>query len=226
MKILAIETSSLVASVAILEDQTILGEYNLNNTKNHSTKIMPMIKELLDSLKLKINEIDLFAVSIGPGSFTGLRIGVSTVKTFCYALDKPVVGVNTLDSLCFNVKSIDKLVCPIIDARNNQVYTSLYKNNVRLIDYFGIEIEELTKIINEYKEEVIFVGDGINIYKNYFTENINSTCQFESNNFSFPKAVSCALLAFEKYKNNEATSFNELLPFYLRKSQAERLRKI
>ena len=126
MKVLAIDTSSVVATCAVLEDKKVLGEYSLNQDMTHSERLVPMIKEVMDSLKFKIKDIDLFASAIGPGSFTGLRIGVSTINSFAHVVDKPVIGVSTLEALAFNLPN-NEIVVPMIDARRNRVYTGIYK---------------------------------------------------------------------------------------------------
>lgn len=127
MKVLALDTSSIVASVAVMNDGILLGEYTLNHNKTHSQKLVPIIQQLLSDLELEPFDIDLFAVSKGPGSFTGLRIAITTAKAMAYALDKPIIGVPTLDILAHNISFCQHLICPIMDARNNRVYTALYK---------------------------------------------------------------------------------------------------
>ncbi|HEX9062575.1 MAG TPA: tRNA (adenosine(37)-N6)-threonylcarbamoyltransferase complex dimerization subunit type 1 TsaB, partial [Clostridia bacterium] len=124
MKILALDSSSLVASVAITEDKKLLGEYNVNNGLTHSKNLMPMLTELMKTLGLKPSDIDMYAASIGPGSFTGIRIGVTSIKAMAYATGKPVASVPTLDALAYNAEGFDGVICPIMDARNNQVYTA------------------------------------------------------------------------------------------------------
>src|SRR3989339_1180270 len=153
MKILAIDTSGIIAAVAVLDESKLLAEYILNHKKTHSVKLMPMIKEIISNLDLTLSEIDVFAASNGPGSFTGLRIGITTIKSMAYALKKPVISVPTLDALANNINKTDNLICPIIDARNNQVFTALYewkdKKLIKITDYMGIDIKELVNIIKQ-----------------------------------------------------------------------------
>ncbi|HOJ09466.1 MAG TPA: tRNA (adenosine(37)-N6)-threonylcarbamoyltransferase complex dimerization subunit type 1 TsaB [Clostridiales bacterium] len=242
MKILAADTSSAVASVAVMEDSTLLGEYTLNHKKTHSQKLVPMINEILKNLELTPEEIDAFAVSIGPGSFTGLRIGVTTIKAMAYALQKQAIGVPTLDTLAFNIPFCDSLICPIIDARNNQVYTSLYewkgKKQERLSEYVGITIGELIDTVKAKNREAFFVGDGVNVYKDTLLAELGNRCIFPPNNLLLQRASAVAEIAihmqvdgkgFENEINTDKTNENNLeswltmVPFYLRKSQAERL---
>ncbi len=233
LKVLALDTSSIVASVAVMNDDILLGEYTLNHNKTHSQKLVPMIQELLSSLELEPSDIDVFAVSKGPGSFTGLRIGIVTAKTLAYSLDKPVIGVPTLDVLAHNIPFCSHLICPIMDARNNQVYTALFEwvlaGQKRLTEYMGIKIEELAEIIRKKinkEEKVIFVGDGVRIYKPFFSKELGEGCIFAPNNLLLQRASSVAEIALNlAYKDNNEDCFS-LVPFYLRKSQAERAKNV
>ena len=226
MKILAVDTSGQVATVAIIEDRRILGEYFLNHKKTHSQKLMPLILSLINELELKIGDIDVFAASVGPGSFTGIRIGVTTIKSLAYTLNRPVVAVNTLDALAYNVFTMQNLICPIMDARNNQVFTALYKNSksnfARLTEYLGVDIKELVDLIEKKNTDVIFVGDGIDIHKEYLKKVLGEKCDFMSWQFMLQRASSVALLAFDRISSEGFDKCEEILPFYLRKSQAER----
>ena len=236
MKVLALDTSSIVASVAVMDDDILLGEYTLNHNKTHSQKLVPMIQQLLSNLELEPCDIDIFAVSKGPGSFTGLRIGIATAKTMAYALDKPVIGIPTIDVLAHNISFCKHLICPIMDARNNQVYTALYEwvsvGQKRLTEYMGVKIEELAGIIRENidksKEKVIFTGDGVRIYKPFFSNELGKKCIFAPDNLLLQRASSVAEIALNpvykgKGKNEDCFS---LVPFYLRKSQAERAKNV
>ncbi|TYQ18032.1 UNVERIFIED_CONTAM: tRNA threonylcarbamoyladenosine biosynthesis protein TsaB [Acetivibrio alkalicellulosi] len=228
MKILAIDTSTLVAAVAVMEDDKLLGEYLLNHKKTHSQKLMPMIKELLHELELKPNDIDMFAASSGPGSFTGLRIGVTTVKAMGYATSKPVVAVPTLDVIAYNILMGSYIVCPIMDARNNQVYTGLYEwnynNNVleRVSDYLALPINELVDIIRQRGKKVVFAGDGVDIHQEYLKNELQDKCDFAPGNMRLQRASTTAHIAYMKFKKGDIDSSFEMTPFYLRKSQAER----
>ena len=169
MKILAVDTSGPVDAVAVAEDTIMLGEYNINHKRAHSQKLAPMISHILGELGLKPGDIDIYAASIGPGSFTGLRIGITTVKAMAYAAGKPVISVPTLDALAYNISVCDWLICPIIDARNNQVYTAMYKweNGIqkKITEYMGIDVIELISLAGSRNSKVIFNGDGVNIHR-------------------------------------------------------------
>lgn len=226
MKVLAVDTSSVVATVALMEDERLLGEYSINNKKTHSQKLMVMIKEILAGLELKPSDIDVYAASIGPGSFTGLRIGVTTVKAMAYANSKPVIGVPTLDALAYNVVTSGLIICPILDARNNQVFTALYrqKNNQleRLTEYMGIPVTELLQLIKEKDKAVIFVGDAVGLHKECFIAELGENCEFSPLAMRLQRGASVAEIALKMAKEGKFESSFELVPFYLRKSQAER----
>ena len=164
MKILAIESSGLVASVAIIENNILLGEYTTNQKKTHSQTLLPMLDELTKRLELDLNMIDAIAVSMGPGSFTGLRIGSATAKGLGLALDKPIIPVPTVDALAFNLWGTDKLVCPLMDARRQQAYTGLYTfENGKLhtiVPQCAVDISEVVAEVNKQGKEVIFLGDA------------------------------------------------------------------
>lgn len=226
MKVLAVDTSARVAAVAVMEDDTLLGEYVLNHKMTHSERVLPMVKDVMDSLEIKPEDIDVYAASSGPGSFTGLRIGITTIKAIAYAVQKPVVSVPTLDALAYNVPMTDALVCPIMDARNNQVYTSMYKwengSQVSIMDYVGIPVSELVNIIEGKNNKVVFVGDGVDVHRKYLKEQLADKCEFAPGNLKLQRASSVAQLALMKAKKGEVESAFDMAPFYLRKSQAER----
>lgn len=226
MKVLAIDTSTTVATVALLEDEKLLGEYSINNKKTHSQKLMVMIDEIMKDLDIKPSDIDVFAASVGPGSFTGLRIGVTTAKAMAYATNKPVVGVPTLDALAYNIVTSNLVICPILDARNSQVFTALYETKDTKLDiiteYMGIPVSELVQIIREYNKKVIFLGDAINLHKEYFKSELGDNCEFAPVGNRLQRGASVAELALMMFKEGKVTSSFELVPFYLRKSQAER----
>ncbi len=226
MKVLAIDTSTVVAAVALMDDEKLLGEYSINNKKTHSQKLMVMIKEILNDLEIKPSDIDVYAASVGPGSFTGLRIGVTTAKAMAFANSKPVIGVPTLDALAYNVVTSGLIICPILDARNNQVFTALYQSKgnklERLTDYLGIPVAELVQLIKEKNKTVIFTGDAIGLHKEYFVAELGGNCEFSPLAMRLQRASSVAEIALDMAKEGKFESSFELVPFYLRKSQAER----
>lgn len=222
MKILAIDTSALTATAAILSEDMLIGEISTTTKLTHSQTIMPMIDELLKKVSLDITDIDLFACSEGPGSFTGLRIGIGTIKGLAYGLQKPVVGVSTLEALAHNIDITDLVICPIMDARRGQVYNGLYRyNDGRLTcieEPRALSIEELC---GELTERTLFVGDGVNVHKEKIKEFLGDNAVFASPQNLLQRAGSVAFAALGK----EAVSSEDLTAVYLRKPQAERERE-
>jgi len=228
MRILAVDTSSQVAAVAVTEQDRLLGERPLKNKWAPGQTRMTLIGKLPRSVELKPSDIDVFAASIGPGSFTGLRIGVVTVKALAYAAGKSVVGVPTLDGLAANLPLTDKWICPMVDARNRQVYTSLYKwgdseEPFRIWDFMALGIDELAEKIKALEKDVIFLGDGVNVNRDFLKEQLQSRCFFAPGPQLLQRASSIASLARLRAEKGEAVPPSALEPFYLRKSQAERL---
>ena len=224
MKILALDTSSNVAAAAIMEDSVVLGEYLLNHGKKHSEKLMPMIAALLKDLDLSPHDMDLFAVSSGPGSFTGLRIGITTVKAMAYVCKKPVISVPTPDVLACNVPVHNGLVCPMSDARNRQVYTAIYKQEGterrRISEYMGVNIAELADILKEEIGDIIFTGNGADMHRKYLLDELGGRAYLPRVRLESASCV--AFIAERKFLAGETEDCFDVVPFYLRKSQAER----
>ncbi|KPU26905.1 peptidase M22 [Caloranaerobacter sp. TR13] len=226
MKILAIDTSSIVATCAILDEDKLIGEYILNNKRTHSQKIMPIIKEILENSELKLEDIDVFAVSIGPGSFTGLRIGVATIKSLAHVLNKKVIGIPTLDALAFNLPYSDGIIVPMMDARRDRVFTGIYKwenGDLCVIKKADtIELDELMDILSERDESIIVNGDGTLVYRQKILEALGDKVLFAPKSANMARASSVAELALSRAKEGRLESFFDLVPDYLRKSQAQR----
>lgn len=229
MKILGMDSSGLVASIAIVENDILVAEYTVNHKKTHSQTLLPMLDELVKMTELDMSTIDAIAVAAGPGSFTGLRIGAATVKALGLALDKPVVAVPTCQGLAFNMWGTDKLVCPILDARRNQVYTGAYEfvdGELKIVrDQDAMSIDELVEYLNQLGREVIFVGDGIPVYKEFIEENAKVGYMFAPAGFSRQRASSVAALGACLYAQGKYETADDHKPIYLRKSQAERERE-
>lgn len=224
MKVLGIDTSSQAASIAIMENEKLIAEYTINTKKTHSQKLMIMIEEMFNLSDMKIEEIDLIGVCIGPGSFTGLRIGMSTAKAIAHVRNIPIVGVNSLESLAFNMSFSKYTICPIIDAQRNQVYTNSYSwENNELIskdDINVISIDELIENAKNGPEEVILLGEAISLYKEKIENAKNINIAPSSNNIS--RASSLCQLAINKYNNKiDVHNCYTINPMYIRKSQAE-----
>ena len=226
MKILAVECSAGPASVAIIENGKILGSSFINVKLTHSQTLMPMIENLLASCLLTIDDIDGYAVAAGPGSFTGIRIGISAVKGLTIAKKLPCVPVSTLAAMAEPFKNADALICAVMDARCNQVYNALFKIQdgeiIRLSDDRALMCEELkNELIEKYSEENIIVcGDGSDLFYPYIKDFKNSKIASPQNKFQNASGV--ALIAEREFLNGNTISSNQLLPIYLRLPQAER----
>lgn len=218
MLILGISTSSNIASVALSKDAECIKELNINNNKTHSETLLPLINELLSETNIKLQDINLIACDNGPGSFTGIRIGISTVKAIAESLNIPVIAVSSLEGLAYNIHD-SECICSLIDARNNQVYCGLFDSNHTLIgNYMADYINTILPVINQNKD-ILFVGDGAVAHKGLL--NINN---FRSDNLLHAKNIN--LCAFNKFSKGEILSADSILPMYLRKSQAERMRNL
>ncbi len=229
MKILSIESASVTASCAVAEDENILGEYTLRHKKTHSEKLMPLIEELMKELELKMDDIDVIAVSEGPGSYTGLRIGAAIAKSLAFAADIKIVSVPTIKSLAANVFDLDKLIVPIMDAKAERIYTGIYKwengECKEVLEQFPCNIDDLIEILNNYKEPVIFNGDGSVNYREKIEKNLNRKAYFAPEIFNYLKASSISLIAYKMAVDGKLIPANDFKPQYLRLSQAERNRK-
>lgn len=220
MKILSIDTTSEVCGVAILENEKLLIENSLNNGLTHSENLMILIKEALEKLEITLKDIDLVACCTGPGSFTGIRIGVATVKAICEVNNIKIAEVTSLESLANNIKGEFDTKVALIDARNNQCYCGIFDNKINLKEnYIADDINILIDKIKNYSD-IVLVGNGSDVYKNLILEKIKNV-NFGNNNSQ--NAYSCGILALKKYKEDKLKNADTILPNYLRKSQAERL---
>lgn len=220
MKILSIDTASKICAVAILEDDKLIKEIKIDNGLTHSEKLMPIIKQILEETNLSLKDINLLVCDKGPGSFTGIRIGVATVKAFTDSLQIPTIGISSLESLAYNIKE-EGLICSLIDAKNSNVYFSLYefKNNAyKLIEnYLSDSISNILEILKKYDKEITFVGDGAIVNKEAIINTISKSKFSTSNDLS---SYSLGLAGLDSYKRNK---FEDVLPLYLKKPQAERM---
>ena len=225
MKILSVDSSAIVASAALCEDGKLLAEYTLNNKNTHSETLLPMIESLLSFFSLTAKDIDLFAVSSGPGSFTGVRIGAATVKGLAFASGKDCLGVSTLEAIAYNLRFHKGLICPVMNARRSQVYTALFRSDgkdvERLLDDTAMSIEELDALLSQYGEEVALAGDGYDICESGFK---TTALRFVPERLRHQSAFSVAEVAYRDHLNGAKGSDAELGVNYLRPSQAERER--
>ena len=226
MNILAIDSSGLVASVAILRDGVLAGEYTINYKKTHSQTLLPMLDEVVKMIDFDLNTLDAIAVAAGPGSFTGLRIGSATAKGLGLALKKPLISVSTIEGLAFNFYRVKGLICPIMDARRNQVYTGIYRYQenelVTVLEPCAIAIDELIEKLQELNEEVIFTGDGMPVFEAVLKETLGQKCDFAPPHFARQRAGAIACLGAKYFSAGKVESAEEHKPVYLRLSQAER----
>ncbi|MDP4091329.1 MAG: tRNA (adenosine(37)-N6)-threonylcarbamoyltransferase complex dimerization subunit type 1 TsaB [Bacillota bacterium] len=224
MRVLSIDTATEAASCAVIEDERLLGEITFNFEKQHSVILMTSVDSLLSSLHIDISSIDGFVSSKGPGSFTGLRIGMSTIKGLCFGSQKPFISVSTLDALAYNLAYSGGIICPILDALRNNVYTALYKFKgeelVRVSDYMVISIDELVSTLSQ-EEKVCFIGDGTAKFKNILKESIPGSC-FAPAHLNLARASALGELGLKLLKDGLSEDLNTSTPIYLRKSQAER----
>ena len=228
MRIMGIESSSLVASVAIVEDETTMAEYTVNFKKTHSQTLLPMIDEMVKLLEIDLSTVDAIAVSGGPGSFTGLRIGSATAKGLGLALHKPLIHVPTLDATAYNLYGTEALICPIMDARRNQVYTGIYRFRESFEIVHGqdaMDIDELIGILNSMGEPVIFLGDGVPVFRSRIEETLTVRALFAPAHVNRQRASAVAALGAVYFKEGKTETAMEHKPDYLRKSQAERERE-
>lgn len=224
MIVLSMDSSSLVTTVALLRDEHILGEYTINFKREHSVILMEKVEELLKDCNVDITEVDAFVVSKGPGSFTGLRIGMATVKGLSMGTNKPYVSISSLDALAYSLITFDGIICPIMDALRDSVFTCLYKNDngklQKITEYDALSLEELVELLKSKGEKVIFTGDGVFKHKDYFKEHLPQA-QFAPNHLSIIKASSLGELGMMELKNGIFDDINSS-PLYLKKPQAER----
>ena len=224
MKILGIDTSSMAASVAVIEDNKLICEYTINTKKTHSQKLMPMIENMLGLSDLNVREIDAIAVCEGPGSFTGLRIGMATAKAIAHVNDIPVIGVNSLEALAANMNLCDKKICSILDAQRNQFYTGRYQyEGTKLVEIKEIGIQQIDELLEELAqsgEQWILVGEAVYKYEDKIREISNIEIPAASNNVT--KAGSLCSVAKVKFdEGKDIFDCYTVNPLYIRKSQAE-----
>ena len=219
MKILSIDTSGMISSCSVMEDGKIIGEFNINQKRTHSETLVPMIKEILEKLGLNTNEIDLYAVGKGPGSFTGLRIGMTVAKTLAMVFDKEIIGVSTLKSIARGVYSPEKIVS-IIDARGGRVYYGIYQwkddSLEEIVNEDLIYFEDLTEQLKKSGDKYLFVGDVED-----FVEDITELGYKYIDNLNTNIATNISKIAYEN-RDGAKKDYLDLKPEYIRKSQAQR----
>ena len=229
MKILGLDSSGIVASVAVVEEETLLAEYTVDYKKTHSQTLLPMLDTIGKMIELDMQTIDAIAVAAGPGSFTGLRIGSATAKGLGLALEKPIVAVPTTEALAYNLFGSRGIVCPLMDARRNQVYTGIYRfrgnEMVTVEGQMAVDIDMVAEKLHALGEEVIFLGDGVPVFREILKEKIQVPCIFAPAHVNKQRASAVAALGLVYARQGRLESAAEHKPEYLRMSQAERERK-
>ncbi|MBF0117695.1 MAG: tRNA (adenosine(37)-N6)-threonylcarbamoyltransferase complex dimerization subunit type 1 TsaB [Desulfobacterales bacterium] len=222
MKIFAIDTATKTCSIAITNNNMLLSETILQNSKTHSIHLMDIIYQMLKNLGITIHDIDAFAVTKGPGSFTGLRIGISSIKGLASATGKPVIGISTLDALSYQIPLTSYLICSILDARKGSVYFAKYifENGV-LKNKTEEQVLSPDEAICDITTPSIFIGDGAQSYKKEITSKLGKLACFLDPYFNIIRGYSVANLAFERLKKNDFDDLSLLKPYYIRKSEAE-----
>ena len=222
MKILGIDTSTPIGSVALIDDGNIVAEHTLNIVQAHSSRLMPAIDTVLKWGNITPNALHGCAVGIGPGSFTGIRIGVATAKSLCYAVDKPIVGVSTLEAIAYNLRWTDGFVCPILDARRSEIYGSVFRGGSewqRLTDDLCLPIDAfLDELSNHLLRDtiILFVGDGLATYGDVVRKRLDEAAHFADAIFNVPRGATIAKLGVERLEQGDSDSYWTLVPNYVR----------
>ena len=222
MKVLGIDTSTPIGSVALIDGENIVAEHTLNIVQAHSSRLMPAIDTVLKWGEITPNDLEGCAVGIGPGSFTGVRIGVATAKSLCYAVDKPIVGVSTLAAIGYNLRWADGFVCPILDARRSEIYGSIFDGGAawqRLTDDLCLPIEAFLDELDSHispDSTIIFVGNGLAIYGNAIRERHGEAVHFADAIFNAPRGATIAKLGAQRLKQGDSDSYWTLVPNYVR----------
>jgi len=222
VKVIGIDSSTMTGSIGLIDEDRPVAQYSLKIDVTHSERLMETIDLVLQGARIALKEIDGFAVSIGPGSFTGLRIGLGTVKGLCMATGKPAAAVSTLEALAANMPFCRYLLCPLLDARKKEVYAALFKYReegcmIRLTDDRVVSPEFL---IEQIREPVVFLGDGVDVYKDFLKGRLGDHAYFAPMNAMLPSGISVAMLGLAKLKKGEVITDTEI-PVYIRRSEAE-----
>lgn len=222
MRILGIDTSTKYASIAVLEDEELIAQSSLKFMASHSEKLLPEIVHILEIMKIPIESIDYYAVTVGPGSFTGLRVGISTVKGLCFVTGKKVIPVSTLEAIAMAFPFVNCPICPVLDARKKEVYSALFRwKDQKLIRIRDDSVLTLDKLKDWITEPTLFVGDWLNLYVEKLREAFGNKILEAKKIHSIPSAGLVALIGREKALEGNVISGRDLQPKYLRKSEAE-----
>lgn len=228
MKILGLDCSARPVGVAVTEDGLLLGEYSIYHEKQHSASLLPLMDELAGRIQLDLATVDAIALTEGPGSFTGIRIGAVTAKGLGMVLDKPLVPVSTVEALAWNLWGCAYDVCPLMDARRNQTYTGIYRFSGETVEEVratcAVTISEIMESVNDNGREVVFLGDGVPVFADYIAENCRVACHFAPVHMNRQRPASVAACGEYHYRRGRGVSSDAFVPSYYRMAQAERER--
>ena len=222
MKILGIDTSTPIGSVALIDDDNLVAEHTLNIVQAHSSRLMPAIDTVLKWGDITAADLDGCAVGVGPGSFTGVRIGVATIKSLCYALDKPIIGVSTLEAVAYNLRWTNGVICPLFDARRSEVYGAIFEGGTewqRLTEELCLPIDAFLDRLDTHTgsdSPINLVGDGLFTYGEAVRERLGERAQFADVIFNVPRGATVAHLGRQRLQNDDVDDYWTLVPNYVR----------
>lgn len=222
MKILGIDTSTPIGSVALIDGDNIVAEHTLDIVQAHSSRLMPAIDSVLKWGDITVDALDGCAVGIGPGSFTGIRIGVATIKSICYAVDKPIVGVSTLEAIAYNLRWSNSIICPLLDARRSEIYGAIFEGRTKWERLSGDLCLPINAFLDRIQEDtpadcvINFVGDGLATYGDVVRENLGDRVHFADAIFNVPRGGTIAYLGAQRLQQGDSDSYWTLVPNYVR----------
>ena len=222
MKILGIDTSTPIGSVALIDGENLVAEHTLNIVQAHSSRLMPAIDRVLKWGDITVDALDGCAVGIGPGSFTGIRIGMATIKSLCYALDKPIVGISTLEAIAYNLRWVNGAICPLLDARRSEVYGAVFEGGAewqRLSEDLCLPIDAFLDQLDTHASPnclINFVGDGLATYGDAVRERLGERVHFVDAIFNVPRGATIAHLGAQRLQQEDSDSYWTLVPNYVR----------
>lgn len=223
MKVLGINTSTTFGSVGLVDTDRVMGEYSLNIPITHSERLMTCIDRLLTDARVRLDEVEGFSIALGPGSFTGLRIGISTVKGLAFATNLPVVGVSTLEALALNVLNATSKVCPILDARKKEVYAALFRTDpsYRMKRLTPDMVTSPQALVEEIDGPVIFLGDGLEVYGNFLKRKLGRQASLVAPELGYVHGTVVARMGMNLIMKGKRLDLASLVPHYVRRSEAE-----
>jgi tRNA threonylcarbamoyladenosine biosynthesis protein TsaB len=220
MKILGVDTSTPMASVGLIDGEHVVAEHTLNIVKTHSSRLMPAIDQILKQGDLTVHDLDACAVGIGPGSFTGIRIGVGTIKSLCYAIKKPIIGISTLEAIAYNLRYTDGLICPILDARKDEVYGAIFHGGGNLSRKSADLCVSIDALLDRIDAPAISVGDGLQRYATTVQARFGEDVILADATFNVPRGISIARIGWARLLKGQSNDYFSLKPNYVRKGVA------